>query len=143
MASEPSFGQNRDLTTDDYEMTTKFTYTPKPVKFLNEPKPVKFLNEPLSMGLLNGMPTKYFGLRNLPRNENGIYSRSERKIIYEEVRKAVNAGVLIRPDRCELCSCEHDRLHGHHEDYGKPLEIKWFCPCCHVNLHAKEARHAT
>jgi hypothetical protein len=27
-------------------------------------------------------------------------------------------------------------LHGHHEDYSKPLAVHWLCPLCHRKRHA-------
>jgi hypothetical protein len=35
---------------------------------------------------------------------------------------------------CEICN-ERKAVHRHHEDYSKPLEVKFLCSRCHVNLH--------
>ena len=50
------------------------------------------------------------------------------------VADAIRRGEIQRPKRCELCS-KADRLHGHHEDYDKPLDVIWLCPSCHNRLH--------
>jgi Zn finger protein HypA/HybF involved in hydrogenase expression len=51
------------------------------------------------------------------------------------VRNAVRNGKLIRPSHCSDCECEHNRLHGHHDDYSKPLDVRWLCPTCHKQWH--------
>ena len=33
---------------------------------------------------------------------------------------------------CEVCGAQAD---AHHEDYYKPLEVKWLCPLHHRRLH--------
>ena len=34
--------------------------------------------------------------------------------------------------RCERCNKKHPRLHRHHSDYTKPLEVEILCPTCHA-----------
>jgi hypothetical protein len=41
-------------------------------------------------------------------------------------------GVLV-PQPCEYCG--DTKVQKHHEDYDKPLDVKWLCQPCHVNLH--------
>jgi hypothetical protein len=45
---------------------------------------------------------------------------------------------LIKPVVCEHCRVESDKLHGHHTDYSKPLEVIWLCTKCHGKQHRKE-----
>lgn len=47
---------------------------------------------------------------------------------------AVKAGKIIKPDMCEMCR-KQLKLHGHHHDYSKALEVKWLCQSCHVLIH--------
>ncbi len=42
-------------------------------------------------------------------------------------------GKLI-PQPCERCGVEHAQKH--HEDYTKPLEVRWLCRPCHLAEHA-------
>ena len=51
------------------------------------------------------------------------------------VGNAVRDGILIKPMICECCFIDSDRLHGHHDDYSKPLEVRWLCPRCHSKWH--------
>jgi hypothetical protein len=59
----------------------------------------------------------------------------EKAKIHRIVKKAIENGILIRPDVCEICETRHNRIHGHHEDYNKPLEVIWMCPICHSARH--------
>ena len=54
------------------------------------------------------------------------------------VRRAVDAGILIRPSTCSRCmdapgtgSDGRSLIHAHHHDYQKPLSIEWLCARCH------------
>ena len=51
-------------------------------------------------------------------------------------RQAVRAGRLAKPETCEDCGSKSP-LHGHHEDYSKPLEVAWVCQPCHSKRHRK------
>jgi hypothetical protein len=44
-----------------------------------------------------------------------------------------------RPLECSLCG-EIARIEGHHEDYGKPLEVIWCCPPCHRQIHLRKRK---
>ena len=52
------------------------------------------------------------------------------------VGNAVRDGRLTKPDQCSKCK-DKTRLHGHHDDYAKPLEVRWLCAACHHQWHAK------
>lgn len=51
---------------------------------------------------------------------------------------AVRDKRVKKGERCERCGIG-GKLHGHHEDYYKPLDVIWFCPVCHKARH-KEMR---
>lgn len=42
---------------------------------------------------------------------------------------------LLLPKPCEKCGSED--VQKHHDDYSKPLEVRWFCRACHLGFHAK------
>lgn len=48
---------------------------------------------------------------------------------------AVRDGKLKKPPHCEVCSAPGD-VHGHHDDYNKPLDVIWCCTACHALIHA-------
>jgi len=52
------------------------------------------------------------------------------------VNNAVRDGRIIKPKSCSECSSEF-AIHGHHDDYSKPLEVRWLCAACHHQWHAK------
>jgi hypothetical protein len=63
--------------------------------------------------------------------------REERPYAYRAryaVTNAVRDGRLKKPDSCERCGT-YGRIHGHHEDYAKPLEVVWLCAACHKARH--------
>lgn len=50
-----------------------------------------------------------------------------------KVRRAVKSG-LIKKMPCEICGAE--RVHAHHKDYSKPLDVIWLCPRHHHKMHS-------
>lgn len=55
---------------------------------------------------------------------------------------AIRSGKIIRPDTCEVCGTKpapnrlgRPTIQGHHDDYSKPLEVRWFCHPCHIQHH--------
>lgn len=50
------------------------------------------------------------------------------------VTNALKRGDLIRPPDCSECGVM-TRVEGHHDDYAKPLAIRWLCKKCHTAWH--------
>lgn len=50
--------------------------------------------------------------------------------IHQMTHQAVRTGRLVRPSSCSECGseCKPD---AHHEDYAKPLDVRWLCRSCH------------
>jgi hypothetical protein len=46
--------------------------------------------------------------------------------------RAINQGMLIRKP-CEVCGLE--KVDAHHDDYTKPLEVRWLCRKHHLEHH--------
>lgn len=44
---------------------------------------------------------------------------------------AIQNGKLVRPDRCESCKRKRKHIEAHHDDYAKPLDVRWLCRKCH------------
>lgn len=55
----------------------------------------------------------------------------------DKVKYAVKTGKLIKPKECSICGDSTQRIHGHHEDYSKPLDVIWLCQPCHYKAHGK------
>lgn len=54
------------------------------------------------------------------------------------LRNAVASGRLVKPTQCEGCKMAVPNardLAGHHEDYGRPLDVQWLCRSCHGKRH--------
>lgn len=75
--------------------------------------------------------------------ENGARMR---ELYPEKVRArnilndAVRDGLVLKPSACEECGDEPEprELQGHHEDYAKPLDVRWLCRPCHVEEHLED-----
>lgn len=52
-------------------------------------------------------------------------------------QKAIALGILV-PQPCEVCGVT--KVHAHHTDYSKPLEVRWLCHEHHKAEHRKETR---
>jgi hypothetical protein len=53
---------------------------------------------------------------------------------YEQLREARRTGVIEKgPFPCDVCG--NPLGQGHHEDYSKPLELRWLCARHHVWYH--------
>jgi len=44
---------------------------------------------------------------------------------------------LYKPHFCEICKFPKQVV-GHHENYDKPLEVRWICHSCHKLTHNLE-----
>lgn len=61
-----------------------------------------------------------------------------------EATRKLNAAVRrgeIKRGACEACGTT-ENVQGHHDDYDKPLDVRWLCTVCHAAEHNPEARAA-
>jgi hypothetical protein len=65
----------------------------------------------------------------------GIDRNTDAKVARRLLNAAVQSGKVIRLP-CEACG--NQRSHGHHEDYTKPLDVRWLCATCHRREHSDE-----
>lgn len=56
---------------------------------------------------------------------------------HNAVNNAIRDGRMARGERCEVEGCDATTgLHAHHDDYSKPLVVRWKCPLHHHREHA-------
>jgi hypothetical protein len=65
------------------------------------------------------------------RHHLNLYKEKARRL----VAQAIDNGVLKRPRECDQCG-RGGMIHGHHEDYSKPLDVIWLCVSCHAKEHS-------
>lgn len=72
------------------------------------------------------------------------FSPAERNATLPIQKKAEKEGILVRPDRCEMCGVKGTLMSWHLEDYREPIkDARSLCPECHMRLHARFARPLT
>lgn len=89
------------------------------------------------------------------KTAEGIIAGNKAKAAYAEknkkkrsahhtVNNMVRDGKISKPSSCESCGKIKSRIEGHHDDYDKPLEVRWLCSLCHRDWHKKngEGRNA-
>ena len=84
----------------------------------------------------------YLGEKRLKgkKREYDEYLRKEHPEMYEAYKKVANAirsGKLKR-EPCEVCN--NLKTLAHHDDYSKPLEVRWFCASCHTKYHLERKK---
>jgi hypothetical protein len=57
--------------------------------------------------------------------------------VHNLLMKAIKRGEVQRKP-CEICGAL--RVHGHHDDYSKPLSVRWLCAIHHAQVHAEKRR---
>ena len=87
--------------------------------------------------------SKEYKLNWYHRNAESERKRSAEKRKKEPVkyraRSLLNNAVALRKvyrKPCEVCG--EIKSEGHHEDYSKPLEVKWLCPSHHRLVHTNK-----
>lgn len=54
------------------------------------------------------------------------------QILYRAIKKK-----LLNREPCSVCKSTY-RIHGHHPDYSKPLDVVWVCTLHHKPLHTNK-----
>jgi transposase-like protein len=49
-------------------------------------------------------------------------------------RNAIRDGNLKKMFACSVCSSQ-EKVEAHHDDYTKPLDVRWLCEKCHKEWH--------
>lgn len=58
----------------------------------------------------------------------------DKRVAHRAVARAIKSGRLQRQP-CEKCGLA---AQSHHDDYSKPLDVRWLCPLHHSDTHRKE-----
>ncbi len=58
----------------------------------------------------------------------------EKDMCHRRVSTSIRQGKL-KSQPCEVCG--NKKADAHHEDYSKPLDIKWVCRLHHMQIHRK------
>jgi hypothetical protein len=83
------------------------------------------------------------------RAEKALADRRRNQLAHRAraaLEDGVRRGAVIRPETCERCGDAPrprrdggSSIHGHHADYGKPLDVEWLCNECHRRKHRERA----
>lgn len=51
----------------------------------------------------------------------------------------VRTGEVKKPSNCPVCNdfTKSREMHAHHDDYSKPLDVRWMCVRCHAKEHPR------
>jgi hypothetical protein len=91
---------------------------------------------------INEKQRKFWNSEEGNQYANEYYHRTKEKFdskikARNKLRYAVKVGKIMKPEKCENCVI-NENIHGHHEDYNKPLEVVWLCSYCHKKEHKKQ-----
>ena len=62
--------------------------------------------------------------------------RKQRQAVRNITNAAIRAGYLMRQP-CEICHTSVN-IEAHHDDYAKPLDVRWLCKLHHIEHHNNE-----
>jgi hypothetical protein len=79
-------------------------------------------------------PVKYHKQVIVPKKK-WIKENPEKRRAQIILGNAVRDKRIDKPKKCSMCSKKDNSLHGHHDDYSKPLDVTWLCAACHRQLH--------
>jgi ribosomal protein S27AE len=69
-------------------------------------------------------------------SENVFYRGGKKQCLraHQLVCLAIEKGIIVPETKCSICSSEKN-IEGHHDDYSKPLQVRWLCHKCHYEWH--------
>lgn len=80
---------------------------------------------------------KFLKNRRFYLNKSALEAKTFRGAARRKLRNAVSNGHITKPKSCQKCKAivPKNRIHGHHTDYSKPLDVIWLCSVCHSFEH--------
>lgn len=86
------------------------------------------------IGLYCVIPSSHPAASFKMRSNSAYLKRNPKKrYAHSQVAYAVDTGKMIRQP-CEVCG--EPRTEAHHDDYNKPLDVRWLCNAHHKDHHA-------
>ena len=73
-------------------------------------------------------------LKSDTRQTRWLRQHPARYLAHIAVQSALKSGALVKGP-CEICGTTEGRIDAHHDDYSKPLEVRFLCRLHHVRLH--------
>ena len=67
-------------------------------------------------------------------NDKSYKVKAHRLVFHEAIKR----GDLVRKP-CEACG-RHSKVIAHHDDYDRPLDVRWLCSPHHHEAHGRTAR---
>lgn len=67
------------------------------------------------------------------RQANWRRANPEKYRAHVAVQRALSAGTLTK-GKCEVCG--ESAVDAHHDDYTRPLDVRWLCRQHHTRLHS-------
>jgi hypothetical protein len=91
-----------------------------------------------NLSLVHAYNEEYSRTRGLPARHQQCrewrQKNPEKSKCHYVVWMALRRGEIQRMPLCETCQ-NPTKTQAHHDDYTKPLKIKWLCATCHAKLH--------
>ncbi len=111
-------------------------YNEKNKEYINEKRRIYYTE---NKEKINKKQNAYLATEKGKQYSNEYYHRTKERFDLKikarnKLRYAVRVGNIMKKESCEKCF-EKTNLHGHHEDYNKPLDVIWLCPKCHKLSH--------
>lgn len=63
-------------------------------------------------------------------------SNPDKRKVHRVTRRAKASGKIPTKTACEFCKNSESKIEMHHDDYSKPLEVRWLCVGCHRSWHS-------
>lgn len=114
--------KQRELNKEQLKEYNHNYYVDNKAKLIQQNK--EYINTPKGKLVKKRCNERYFS-----KSINKMKHNARKKVL-----RAIKSGKLIRPSVCEVCGAE-TFCEAHHDDYNKPLEVKWLCKTCHENMH--------
>lgn len=71
--------------------------------------------------------------------EKWVKENQDKRAAHVILGNAVRDGRVGKPEVCEECGAM-GKIHGHHDDYTKPLDVEWLCQTCHFARHKEDGQ---